>query len=104
MAESKWGELTPHYTSRTFTGALTSKVMTRTNVPPNVHHRLNALMCPIALVPTVLMIPERMFTPQAIAAISTLVRVRPCPASARDAKYRATLRFPDVPVKTIAML
>lgn len=86
------------------TGAFTRRVMTRTNVPPSVHHKLNVLICPIALVPIVLMIPDKMFTPHAIAATSTLVRVRPWPTSASDAKYSATLRFPDVPVNVIAML
>ena len=70
---------------QTFSGALTKSVMTRTNVPPSVHQTLNELMLPIALVPIVFMIPESMFTPQAMAAISTLVSVRPWPTSASDA-------------------
>ncbi len=61
-------------------------------------------MWPMAFVPMVLMTPESMLTPQAIAAISTRVSVRPCPTSANDAMYSATLRFPEVPVNTIATL
>ena len=50
--------------------------MTSTKVPPRVHHRLKVLIAPIAFVPTVLMIPDRTLTPQAMAAISTLERLR----------------------------
>lgn len=62
---------------RTLTGAFTSSVMTSTSVPPRVHHRLKVLMLPMAFVPMVLMMPDAMFTPHAIAVTSTLVRVRP---------------------------
>ena len=93
-------------------------------MPPRVHHTLKELILPIALVPIVFITPDKIFTPQAIAAISTRVSVRPRPTSARDAKYSATLfsgspnqifqfrprtyiashlKFPDVPEKTIAM-
>lgn len=105
----------------TFVGALTSSVITRTNVPPSVHQRLNELMEPIAFVPMVFMIPDAMLIPQDIAAISTRVKVRPCPTSAREAIYNAVLaeisqgimefmydlvylRLPEQPVNTIAML
>jgi hypothetical protein len=39
----------------------------------------------------VLIMPEHMFMAHAIAVISTLVKVLPCPTSAMDARYRATL-------------
>jgi hypothetical protein len=75
----------------TFTGAFTSSVMTSTNVPPSVHQTLNVLIRPIAFVPIVLMMPENIFMAHAIAVISTRVKVLPCPTSAIDAMYRATL-------------
>lgn len=103
----------------TFTGAFTSRVMARTSVPPSVHQTLNVLIRPIAFVPTVLIMPENMFMAHAIAVISTLVKVLPCPTSAIDARYRATLdaklkaadhdanethlKFPEAPVNTIAI-
>lgn len=65
--------------------------MTKTTVPPRVHQTLNVLMRPIAFVPIVLIMPENMFTAHAIAVISTLVKVLPCPTSAMDERYRATL-------------
>lgn len=77
----------------TFTGDFTSRVMARTKVPPRVHQTLNELILLIALVPKVFMIPERIFTPHAMAAISNLVRDLPWPTSAREARYNATL-FP----------
>lgn len=61
----------------TFTGALTNKVITKTRVPPKVHHKLKVLMVPIALVPMVLIIPDMILTPHAMAAISTLDKVLP---------------------------
>jgi len=73
----------------------------------------------MAFVPMVLTMPENMFTAHAIAAISTLSKVLPCPTSAMDAIYRATLKhnrrdliqdmnttylkFAETPVNTIAM-
>lgn len=62
-----------------------SKVITRTKVPPSVHHTLNALILPMAFVPTVFITPESIFTPHAIAATSTRVRPFPVPTSMRDA-------------------
>lgn len=76
---------------QTLTGALTRRVMTSTKVPPRVHQTLNVLMPPIAFVPTVFIMPDAMFTPNAITAISTRVRMRLWPTSARDARYSATL-------------
>ena len=73
------------YSRRTFTGAFTRRVITSTNVPPSVHQTLKPLILPIAFVPTVLIIPERILTPQAIAATSTLVKARSDPTSANDA-------------------
>lgn len=72
-------------------GAFTSSVVTKTTVPPSVHQTNNVLMCPIAFVPIVLTMPENMFTAHAIAAISNLVRLLPCPTSAKDERYRAAL-------------
>lgn len=65
--------------------------MTNTKVPPRVHHTLNALSAPIAFVPMVLITPDMMFTPHAIAATSTRLSVLPRPTSANEARYRATL-------------
>jgi len=103
----------------TFTGAFTSRVMTKTTVPPSVHQTLKVLMRPTAFVPTVLIMPENMFTAHAIPVISNLVKVLPWPISAMDARYRATLyicqiagsndanatclKFPELPVNTMAM-
>lgn len=93
--------------------------MTKTTVPPSVHQTLNVLMRPIAFVPMVLIMPENIFTAHAIAVISNLVKVRPWPTSTIDARYRATLcicqiggsndanaaylKFPELPVNTMAM-
>ena len=70
----------------TSVGALTSKVTTRTTVPPSVHHTLNALIRPMAFVPIVLRTPEKILTAHATAAISTLVSCLPDPISAQDAR------------------
>lgn len=70
----------------TFSGALTSNVTTKTTVPPSVHQRLNVLSPPTAFVPNVLTIPERMFTPQAKAAICTRVMGRPSESSMIEAR------------------
>jgi hypothetical protein len=75
----------------TLTGALTNKVTARTKVPPSVHQTLKVLILPTPFVPKVLMIPERMFTPHAMAVTSTRVNGRPWPTSAREAINNATL-------------